>query len=51
MSSECFAVVRGADSWFRDVGRLRDLVVRRGERASLLIAYSQIQLGDIIYQK
>ena len=28
MSSECTAVVREADSWFRDAGRLRDLVVR-----------------------
>ena len=35
MSSACFAGVRGADSWFRVVGRLRDLVVRGGERASV----------------
>lgn len=51
MSSDYLAVVRGANSWFRDAGRLRDLVVGGGERASLLIAYSQIQLGDIIYKK
>lgn len=47
MSSDYLAVVRGANSWFRDTGRLRDLVVGVG-RKSFFSAYSQIQLGDII---